>query len=70
MDIHTSTHNLSFEPEIGKISEFLSEFFSFLMVNFSVYLNTRVFVMKIKVKNSAFGNKEHVTDRQWESRFY
>ena len=31
-----------------KISEFLSESFQFLMVNFSIYLDRRVFVMSIK----------------------
>ena len=27
-------------------------------------------VSKIKVKMIAFGNKEHITDRKWEPRFY
>ena len=30
---------------MSKISEFLSENFPFLVVNFSIYLNRRVFVM-------------------------
>ena len=34
-----------FCPEIRKISEFLSENFHFLVVKFSVYLNSHVFVM-------------------------
>ena len=32
-----------------KISEFLSENFQFLVVKFSIYLNRRVFVMKISI---------------------
>ena len=41
----TSTHNLCFEQKYEKYSIFLSEFFYFLMVRFSVYLNRHVFVM-------------------------
>ena len=41
----TSTHNLCFEQEYEKISEFLSENVQFLEVKFSIYLNRRVFVM-------------------------
>ena len=40
-----STHNLCFEQEYEKISEFLSDLFLFLLVKFSIYLNRRVFVM-------------------------
>ena len=36
-----------FFAEIWKISEFLSENFQFLVVKFSIYLNKRVFLMKI-----------------------
>ena len=35
--------------EIWKISEFLSEFFHFLVVKFSIYLNRRVFVMWYRI---------------------
>ena len=38
-------HNLCFEQKYEKISEFLSEDFHFLVVKFSVYLNSHVFVM-------------------------
>ena len=38
-----------FWAEIGKISDFLSENFHFLVVKFSVYLNRRVFVMLLSV---------------------
>ena len=34
-----------------KISEFLSENFQFLVVEFSIYLNRRVFVMEFKGSN-------------------
>ena len=41
-----STHILCFEQVYEKKSEFfLSENFPFLVVNFSIYLNRRVFVM-------------------------
>ena len=35
----------SLEPPRRKLSEFLSENFQFLVVNFLIYLNRRVFVM-------------------------
>ena len=41
----TSTHNLCFEQKYETFQSFLSENFHFLVVNFSVYLNRRVFVM-------------------------
>ena len=41
----TSTHNLSFEQKHEKYQNFLSDNFHFLVVKFSVYLNSRVFVM-------------------------
>ena len=40
-----SNHSLCFEQKYEKVSESLSENFQFLMVEFSVYLNRRVFVM-------------------------
>ena len=40
-----STHNLCFEQKYEKYRSFLSENFQFLEVNFSIYLNRRVFVM-------------------------
>ena len=43
-----STHNLCFEQKYEKYQIFLSENFQFLEVNFSIYLNRRVFVMKMK----------------------
>ena len=39
-----STHNLCFEQKYKKYQSFVSENFQFLLVNFSVYLNRRVFV--------------------------
>ena len=41
-----STHNLCFEQKYEKYQNFLSEFFHFLVIKFSVYLNRNVFVMK------------------------
>ena len=41
-----NTHNLCFEQEYKKYQNFLSEYFPFLLVKFSIYLNRRVFVMK------------------------
>ena len=45
----TSTHNLCFEQECENIGFFLFENFQFLEMNFSVYLNRRVFVMLLSV---------------------
>ena len=45
-----NTHNLCFEQNYEKISEFLSEIFHFLVVKFSAYLNRHVFVTKCKFK--------------------
>ena len=42
-----STHNLCFEKKYEKYQNFLSENFPFLVVKFSVYLNRRVFVMRL-----------------------
>ena len=41
----TSTHNLCFEQKYEKYQIFLSDFFYFLVVKFSIYLNRHVFVM-------------------------
>ena len=41
----TSTNNLCFEQKYEKYQSFLSEIFQFLEVNFSIYLNRRVFLM-------------------------
>ena len=43
--VQTSTHNLCFEQKYEKHQIFLSENFPFLVVNFSIYLIRRVFVM-------------------------
>ena len=40
-----SAHNLCFEQQYEKMSEFLSENFQFWEVKFSKYLNRHVFVM-------------------------
>ena len=43
-----STHNLCFERKFEKYQKFylfLSEYFQFLVVKFSIYLNRHVFVM-------------------------
>ena len=42
----TNIHNLCFEQKYEKHQSFLSENFQFLVVNFSIYLNKRVFVMR------------------------
>ena len=43
----TSTHNICFEQKYEKkYQSYLSENFQFLEVNFSIYLNRRVFVMR------------------------
>ena len=39
------THNLCFEQKFEKYKNFYLNFFHFLMVKFSVYLNRLVFVM-------------------------
>ena len=49
----TSTHNLWFEQDYEKYQIFLSENFPFVVVNFSIYLNRRVFVMKTQLDYSA-----------------
>ena len=41
----TSTHNLCFEQKYEKYQNFLSENFPCLVVKFSIYLNSRIFVM-------------------------
>ena len=43
----TSTHNLCFEHKYEKYQCLLSENFQFLEVKFSIYLNRRVFVMRL-----------------------
>ena len=43
----TSTHNICFVQAYEKYQNLLSENFPFLVVKFSIYLNGRVFVMKI-----------------------
>ena len=40
-----SIHNLCFEQNYEKYQNVLSILFIFLMVKFSIYLNSRVFVM-------------------------
>ena len=40
-----SAHNLCFEKKYEKYKNLLSEFFPFLVVKFSIYLNRFVFVM-------------------------
>ena len=44
-----STHNLCFEQKYEKYQSFLPEKFRFLAVKFTIYLNRRVFVMKIYI---------------------
>ena len=50
----TCTHNLCFEQKSEKISEFLPENCQLLVVNFSIYLNRRVFEMIL------FKRKTHI----------
>ena len=42
------THNLCFEQKYEKYQIFLSENFMFSEIKFSIYLNRRIFVIKIK----------------------
>ena len=46
----TSTHNLYFEPKRGKYKNKFSENFPFLVVNFLICLNRRVFVNEYRTK--------------------
>ena len=43
----TSANNLCFEQKYEKYQRFLSEDFKFLEIEFSIYLNRRVFVMAL-----------------------
>ena len=43
-----STYNLCFEQKYEKYQNFLSENFYFLVVNFSVYLNRHIFIMRFR----------------------
>ena len=43
----TSANNLCFEQKYEKYQRFLSENFKILEVEFSIYLNRRVFVMAL-----------------------
>ena len=45
----TSTHNLCFEQKCKKYQSFLPEKFLFLVVKFSIFLNRRVFVMRMQM---------------------
>ena len=47
-------HNLCFEQKYEKISEFLSDNIQLLKVNFSIYLNRRVFVMSAMFSKKEF----------------
>ena len=47
-----STHNLCFEKKYEKYQNFYLIFFPFLVVNFSIYLNRRIFVMVIRLRSS------------------
>ena len=43
----TSTHNLCYEQKYEKYQNFSSESFHFMVIQFSIYLNRRVFVMSV-----------------------
>ena len=45
-----STHSLCFDQKYEKYQSFLSENFQFLVMKFSIYLNSRAFVMKNKME--------------------
>ena len=45
-------HNLCFEQKYEKYQSFSSENFQFLEVKFSIYLNRRVFVKIIDLRNT------------------
>ena len=61
----TGTNNPSFGQKYEKYQNFLSEIFHFLVVNFSIYLNSCVFVMLVKFVvgriNGIFGGVETET---------
>ena len=65
----TSTHNLCFEQKYKKYQTALSENFPFLVVNFSIYLYRRIFVMHgnslrlNEMSVSVFTNKKHLQKR-------
>ena len=46
--IQTITHNLCFEQKYEKYQNFYLKNFHVLDVKFSIYLNRRVFIMRIK----------------------
>ena len=48
-------HNLCFEQKYEKYQSFYLNFFQFLEVNFSIYLNRRVFVMAYTEKSCTGG---------------
>ena len=53
----TSTHKLCFEHKYEKYqSFFLSENFQFLEVEFSIYLNRRVFIIEILILTVRYMN--------------
>ena len=45
----TSANDLCFEQKYEKYQRFLSEDFKFLEIEFSIYLNRRVFVMALAI---------------------
>ena len=45
----TSTHNLCFGQKYEKYQNFSSDYFHFLVIKFSVYLNRHVLIMLIKL---------------------
>ena len=47
-----STHNLCFEQKYKKYQSFYMNFFNFLEVKFSIYLNRRVFVMNTQCRHA------------------
>ena len=49
-----STHNLRFEQKYEKYQNFCLKIFILLVVNFSIYLNRRVFVMKSHILDSPY----------------
>ena len=53
-----------FEQKYGKLSEFLSEFFHFLVLKCSVYLNRHVFVMHSRPEATSEEKVGNIRPRQ------
>ena len=53
----TNTNNLCFDQKYENYQSFLPEHFQFLEVNFSIYMNRRVFVMFLRLNHTLFSRR-------------